>query len=213
MEKTPKLQMDTLRLKASHVLLTADKKYYSVPYRYYSESMKNGSKKIKAEVYYTSDNVEIYFKGERIAVHKRDPEKRYNTNPEHMPQKHQRYLERWNPERINTSIPEHPRHYNLHLLHDATFLEKFISLYDGKGIIVYCKKGGRSWMAANLINDANFTGKIYNMVGGITDWIAQGLSIAPGGILNITVDDVKNLCKDTANGIQIPIDVRLTCLI
>jgi rhodanese-related sulfurtransferase len=114
----------------------------------------------------------------------------------------------WNPERINTSIPEHPRHYNLHLLQDATLLEKFISLYDGYDIIVYCKAGGRSWAGASLINDAGFTGKIYNMVGGITDWIDQGLSTAPGGILNITVDDVWDLCTDTANGIQIPIDVR-----
>jgi len=114
----------------------------------------------------------------------------------------------WNPERINTSIPENPRHYNLHLLQDPTLLEKFVSLYDGRDIIVYCKSGGRSWKAANLISDANFTGKIYNMVGGITEWIAQGLPTAPGGILNITVDDVKELCTDTANGIQNPIDVR-----
>jgi rhodanese-related sulfurtransferase len=114
----------------------------------------------------------------------------------------------WNPERINTSIPEHPRHYNLHLLQDPILLEKFVSLYDGFDIVVYCKAGGRSWAAANLINDAGFTGKIYNMVGGITDWIAEGLSTAPGGILNITVDDVKTLCTDTGNGIHIPIDVR-----
>jgi len=114
----------------------------------------------------------------------------------------------WNPERINTSIPENPRHYNLHLLQDPVLLEKFVSLYDGRDIIVYCKAGGRSWTAANLINDAGFTGKIYNMVGGITEWIAQGLPTAPGGILNITVEDVRDLCKDTANGIQMPIDVR-----
>jgi len=114
----------------------------------------------------------------------------------------------WNPERIDTPIPEHPRHYNLHLLQDETLLEKFVSLYNGKDIIVYCKAGGRSWKAANLINDAGFTGKIYNMVGGITEWILQGLPTAPGGILNITVNDVRDLTKDTLNGIQIPIDVR-----
>ena len=114
----------------------------------------------------------------------------------------------WNPERINTSIPENPRHYNLHLLQDPVLLEKFVSLYSDLDIIVYCKKGGRSWTAANLINDAGFTGKIYNMVGGITEWIAQGLSTAPGGILNISVHDVWELCTDTANGIQMPIDVR-----
>jgi rhodanese-related sulfurtransferase len=114
----------------------------------------------------------------------------------------------WNPERIDTPIPEHPRHYCLDRLEDEALLEKFISLYDGMDIIVYCKKGGRSWKAANIINDAGFTGKIYNMVGGITEWKASMLPTAPGGILNITVNDVKLLCSHTNNGIQIPIDVR-----
>jgi rhodanese-related sulfurtransferase len=114
----------------------------------------------------------------------------------------------WNPERIDTPIPEHPRHYNLHLLEDATLLQKFVDLYDGYDIIVYCKKGGRSWKAANLINDAGFTGTIYNMVGGITEWKASLLPTAPGGILNITVDDVELLCNNLDDGIHIPIDVR-----
>ncbi len=114
----------------------------------------------------------------------------------------------WNPERIDTPIPEHPRHFCLDRLEDETLLAKFMSLYNGKDIVVYCKKGGRSWKAANIILNAGFSGKIYNMVGGITEWKASLLPTAPGGILNITVDDVWNLCKDTANGIQIPIDVR-----
>jgi len=84
-----------------HVLLPEDKKYYSVPYKYYIESIQNKNKKIKAEIYYTTDSVEIYFKNVRIAVHKRDyTSKKYITNPDHMPEKHRRYLERWNPEKI-----------------------------------------------------------------------------------------------------------------
>jgi rhodanese-related sulfurtransferase len=83
-----------------------------------------------------------------------------------------------------------------------------MDLYDGLDIIVYCKAGGRSWKAANIINDAGFSGKIYNMVGGITEWKTQLFPTQPGGILNITVDDVRALCKTTTDGIQIPIDVR-----
>ena len=84
-----------------HVLLSEDKRYYSIPHRYYSESIVNNRKKIKAELYYTRENIEIYFKNERIAVHRRDYSmKKYITNPEHMPEKHQRYLERWNPEKM-----------------------------------------------------------------------------------------------------------------
>ena len=83
-----------------HVLLNADKRYYSVPYRYYEESHRN-KKPIKADIYYSRDFIEIYFCNERIAVHKRvftGP--KYITKPEHMPEKHRRYLERWNPEKI-----------------------------------------------------------------------------------------------------------------
>ena len=58
-----------------------------------------------------------------------------------------------------------------------------------------------------LLNN-NFTGAIYNMLGGITEWKAQGLPTTAGGIYNITVDDTWDLCTDTVNGIQIPIDVR-----
>jgi hypothetical protein len=83
-----------------HVKLSEDKRYYSIPYKYYEKSIKN-KKKIKADIYYTRDSVEIYFKNIRIAVHKRDSSgKKYITNPAHMPEKHRRYLERWNPERI-----------------------------------------------------------------------------------------------------------------
>lgn len=84
-----------------HVLLSEDKHYYSVPYRYYSESIMRNGKKIKAELHYTNDSIEIFFKNKRIAVHKRSKsDNLYITNPNHMPEKHRRYLERWNPERI-----------------------------------------------------------------------------------------------------------------
>jgi len=84
-----------------HVLLTKDKHYYSVPYQYYSESIQDKKKKIKADIYYTRESVEIYFKNVRIAVHKRVYSgNKYTTNADHMPEKHRRYLERWNPEKM-----------------------------------------------------------------------------------------------------------------
>jgi transposase len=83
-----------------HLLLRADKRYYSVPYRYYEESHRN-KKPVKADIYYSRDSVEIHYCAERIAVHKRVfSGSKYITNPAHMPEKHRRYLERWNPEKI-----------------------------------------------------------------------------------------------------------------
>jgi rhodanese-related sulfurtransferase len=44
-------------------------------------------------------------------------------------------------------------------------------------IVVYCRTGSRSAVASqNLADNHNFT-KIYNMLGGITDWIAAGYPV------------------------------------
>ena len=119
-----------------------------------------------------------------------------------------RRIDEWRPQRIDTPIPEHPRWYLWDLIKNASILPKFLFQYDGCEIIVYCKGGYRSWKAANNISDAGFNGVIYNMVGGITAWNTAGLPTAPGGIYNITVQQVWDLCTDTTNGVQNPIDVR-----
>ena len=66
--------------------------YYSVPYQLVK-------KKMEARI--TQNTIEIFFKGKRVASHKRsyDPSKRYITVPEHMPKSHQKYLD-WTPQRI-----------------------------------------------------------------------------------------------------------------
>ena len=66
--------------------------YYSVPYQLVKKKM---------EVRITQNTIEIFFKGKRVASHKRsyDPSKRYITAPEHMPRAHQKYLD-WTPQRI-----------------------------------------------------------------------------------------------------------------
>ncbi|MFX1588226.1 MAG: rhodanese-like domain-containing protein, partial [Promethearchaeota archaeon] len=49
--------------------------------------------------------------------------------------------------------------------------------YKNTEIIVYCKSGSRSEMASqNLASTHNFT-KIYNMLGGITEWIIAGYPV------------------------------------
>jgi transposase len=75
----------------SHVHLGADKHYYSVPFRYCSKQVK---------VVYTSHTVEVYYKHERIASHKRDRKRNaYTTLKDHMPSTHQ-YIADWNPDRF-----------------------------------------------------------------------------------------------------------------
>lgn len=68
-----------------------NKHYYSVPYRLVKENV---------EIRYTATTIEIFFRGDRIAGHKRDDSPyKYTTIKEHMPKSHQKYLE-WTPSRI-----------------------------------------------------------------------------------------------------------------
>lgn len=68
-----------------------DSHYYSVPYSLVQE---------KVDIRYTATTVEIFFKGKRVASHKRDNSQgRHTTVEEHMPKSHQEYL-KWSPSRI-----------------------------------------------------------------------------------------------------------------
>ncbi len=75
--------------KNSHVLLSEDKHYYSVPFRYVGQLVK---------LVYTLEWVEIYCQYERIALHTRSLSKYgYSTHKEHLPSHHQWVLD-WNPD-------------------------------------------------------------------------------------------------------------------
>jgi rhodanese-related sulfurtransferase len=76
----------------------------------------------------------------------------------------------WKTEHIDTPKPENPIHHSYLEWADPNILQEFISTYDGQEIIVYCKVGGRSKTAANILIENNFNGIVYNMLGGITDW-------------------------------------------
>jgi len=72
--------------------IAADKMNYSVPYEYI---------KHKVDLRLTQCMVEVFYKGKRIASHKRlyGHCGQYSTVPEHMPEKHRQYTQ-WNAERF-----------------------------------------------------------------------------------------------------------------
>jgi transposase len=75
--------------KTSHVYMSKDKNYYSVPYRYIGKHV---------QVQYTSQIVEIFYNHHRIAKHFRtNTIKAYTTKKEHLPSNHQFYLN-WHPQ-------------------------------------------------------------------------------------------------------------------
>lgn len=74
-----------------HVLLGKDKHYYSVPFQYIRK---------KVKLLYTDISVEIYFKYNRIATHRRSNKPyNYTTEQEHLASNHQ-FMTEWNPERF-----------------------------------------------------------------------------------------------------------------
>ncbi|ENO12471.1 Rhodanese-related sulfurtransferase [Thermoplasmatales archaeon SCGC AB-539-C06] len=76
----------------------------------------------------------------------------------------------WANEHINTPAPENPKHYCACAWGNETILQEFISIYEGKEIIIYCRSGSRSVTASNMLVDNGFVGTIYNMLGGINAW-------------------------------------------
>ena len=73
---------------SSHVYLSTDRNYYSVPHRYQG---------LHVHIQYTSETVEIFYCHERIASHKRIYRAgAYTTVARHMPKGHQNH-NRWSP--------------------------------------------------------------------------------------------------------------------
>ena len=57
--------------------------------------------------------------------------------------------------------------------HDEDFASQIEKLDKTKPVLVYCKRGGRSASAAEILRDNGFT-KVYNLDGGITAWTEEG---------------------------------------
>ena len=94
----------------------------------------------------------------------------------------------WIGEHINTPAPENPVHYPLADLQNAIGLQEFMSLYEGEEIILYCASGTRSTIAVNILDDNEFNGTMYNMIGGINAWKGAGyptISEQPPEIYNV----------------------------
>ena len=91
-EKYEKRQFKSLKAQFNyHVYLSEDKHYYSVPHRYRRQQI---------TVIYTDSVVELFFKNQRIAFHKRccSPNQ-YTTIKDHMPSQH-RFVSEWSPNRF-----------------------------------------------------------------------------------------------------------------
>ena len=63
---------------------------------------------------------------------------------------------------------------------EGVFLQIFMRIYSNKEIIIYCRTGRRTGISAQILVENGFTGTIYNMVNGITEWKTEGLPTVEG---------------------------------
>lgn len=135
-----------------HVNLSADKHYYSVPFQYIRK---------KVKIMYTSNNVEIYYKYNRIALHKRNYNQfNYSTIKEHLASTHQ-FVSDWTPQRFinwGESIDESVKLFITKLLEVKQHPEQ--AYKSCMGVLSFSKKVGNE----RLINACKraLDHKIYN---------------------------------------------------
>jgi transposase len=117
--------------KIGHVFLSEDKNYYSVPYRYIGHQV---------EVQYNKDLVEVFFRNDRVASHKRCYKAgHYTTVNIHMPSSHQAYND-WSPEYFENkakAVGEFTHKYIHRLIAQYTYPE--LGYKQSQGILAFLK--------------------------------------------------------------------------
>ena len=121
-------------MKNGHVSLNADKHYYSVPYRFIGK---------KVKLMYSRATVEIFYRYERIAIHKRlKSPYNYTTDKVHLASAHQ-FVSDWTPERFlnwASGIHEDVQFYILKILERKQHPEQ--AYKSCVGILSFAKKVG-----------------------------------------------------------------------
>lgn len=137
-------------MKNCHIQL--DKRYYSVPFRYIGKNVK---------IIYTPSHVQVFYKGERIAVHSRIWKAyAYSTVKEHLPSSHQ-FVSEWSPEKFITwagRINPVVKQYIENILEQKLYPEQ--AYRSCVGILSYEKKVGKERLI-NAIERATFY-QVYN---------------------------------------------------
>jgi transposase len=127
-------QLSTVN-KYGHVLLSADKRYYSVPFKLIGKRLK---------IKYSTKTLSVYDDTEVVAVHDRFNGKghKYITVQEHLASQHQ-YLSEWNPQKfmaIATAIDEVVANYIAKILSREMYPEQ--SYKSCSGVLNFAKRVG-----------------------------------------------------------------------
>lgn len=148
--------------KYGHVLLSVDKRYYSVPFKLIGKRLK---------IKYTTAKIEVYDDNEVVAVHDRFLGKglKYITTQDHLAT-HHKYLAEWNPQKFMTtasSIGQEVAKYIAKILSRELYPEQ--SYKSCSGVLSFAKRVGHTRLI-NACKRADSFG-IYNY--GIIDQILR----------------------------------------
>lgn len=143
--------------KNCHILLQnkEQKHYYSAPYRYIGKKLK---------IVYSSADVAIYYKHDRIAYHLRKLSFGYSTIKEHLPSTHQ-FVSDWNPQKfINWASKVSPivKDYIVQILKGKKYPEQ--SYRSCVGILSYDKRVGRERLIKACERAAYFGSYSYKVI-------------------------------------------------
>jgi transposase len=122
-----------------HVLLSQDRHYYSIPYQFIRK---------KVKLLYSSSQVEVFYKYNRIAVHQRDKKPySYTTITDHLASTH-KFITEWTPQRfINwaESIDGNVKEYIIRILEKKQHPEQ--AYKSCMGVLSFARKVGEQRLA------------------------------------------------------------------
>lgn len=172
-------------MKNCHVRLSADTHYYSAPYSYIGK---------KVKLSYTSKQISIYFKGERIAFHLRDKKKfGYTTIHSHMPSTHQ-FVSEWHPEKFLSwarSIDPVVEGYIKKILESKVYPEQ--AYRSCVGILSFAKKEGKERLINACKRAVYYQGYGYHIISNIIKKQLDRMPLGEPGELQQTLPLHQNL--------------------
>lgn len=168
--------------KMGYVYLSDDRNYYSVPFRYIGQQV---------EVQYCSDTVQVFYKQQRIATHKRNYRKgHYTTIEGHLASSHKFYTQ-WKPEYFleqANGIGEHVYEFVSLLLANAKYPE--IAYKSALGVI-HLKSKYPGQRVDNACKIAVENGLVRYM--NIKNILQNNADLKPGDTSKSNIPDHKNI--------------------
>ena len=160
-------------MKNSHIHLSDDKHYYSIPYRFIGK---------KVKMVYSTSLVSVYYNKERIAFYKRDIKQfGYTTTKEHLPSAHQ-FVSDWNPDKFLSwaaRIDPKVKQYITKILESKTYPEQ--AYRSCVGILSQEKKVGKQRLVAAVERGIHYGAYNYKIID----------RILKGGLDRLKEDDEK----------------------